>query len=192
MIALFLATALADAPTVPARSIEWKKRPSISYPDVARDFGMPDAQCRVAIEIDVQGTVTGVAITECDALFHDTIRRAVHRSSIYPYKLDGTPTPIRTAILVRLIAVDDNAPPWRTPEKVTWTNRTDVTPGVAPDHSACRAALSIAKSGKVRSAITHGCTFPDALVATLRTWRAEPYRYDNAKSAFRVLLTLTD
>ena len=70
------------------------------YPSEARSMNLGDQRCRTTVSIDQKGKPTAVRVRGCPEVFHDEVKRAMFKSSWWPYKSGGAKLAAQFTILI--------------------------------------------------------------------------------------------
>ena len=69
--------------------LRWKRAPTPTYPDAARELNLPETTCKAVITFDEQGTPYEVTFQACPTVFQEAARTAILNSRMYPEKRAG-------------------------------------------------------------------------------------------------------
>jgi len=82
------------------KDVKVKNMVQPTYPTKARSMNLGDQRCRVTVSIDTKGKPEDVRVRGCPEIFHDEVKRAMFKSSWWPYKSGGSKLAAQFTILI--------------------------------------------------------------------------------------------
>lgn len=79
--------------TFQPEELRWRLGPRPVYPDALLALELPPANCRVRVDFDETGAVTGVSALSCPAGFFPATVAALSAARLYATKVDGVAVP---------------------------------------------------------------------------------------------------